>query len=173
MIYRVPDFLWFCSFPNPNPSPLGSLSQSSCVSPVKLSDRRGGGGGRGVKSYGHRHNSILFVVAVNPLLNIWYNCTLFLLFMLRRSEKIHFVYDKNLGIFLATFALSRAECFALYLLRWKSCHVICFQFRLFILTCKEWRKNYAVQEYTQCPKNSVDGGLSIECSGQGVSEVFL
>jgi hypothetical protein len=38
---------------------------------------------------------------------------------------------------------------------------------------KEWRKNNAVQEYTQCPKNSVDGGLSIECSGQGVSEVFL
>ncbi len=53
-IHRVPGFLavvWFGSFQIPSPlsrEQVFSLSQSSCVSPVELSDtRRGGGGGEG------------------------------------------------------------------------------------------------------------------------------
>ncbi len=54
MIYRGPGFLvvvWFGSSPTPSPplptdlQEVVSLSQTSCVSPVELTDRRGGGGG--------------------------------------------------------------------------------------------------------------------------------
>ncbi len=61
MIYRGPGFIavvWFGSSPNPSPSRprppsvscLVSLSQSSCISPVELTDGRGGRGGGGAKS---------------------------------------------------------------------------------------------------------------------------
>ncbi len=59
IIYRGLDFLavvWFGCSPTPlSRQQVFSLSQSSCVSPVKLTDGRGGGGwgrdGRGAKSY--------------------------------------------------------------------------------------------------------------------------
>jgi hypothetical protein len=82
MIYGGPDFLTFMIRLLPTPYPLSrlqvvSFSQSSCVSPVELTDERGCGGG--AKSYAARKprecSHLLFIhysyalcgVAVNPL----------------------------------------------------------------------------------------------------------
>ena len=48
-IYRVPGFppvVWFGTPPLPSRQHVVSLSQTSCVSPVELTDGMGGGGGR-------------------------------------------------------------------------------------------------------------------------------
>ncbi len=72
--------------------------------------------------------SILSVVAVYPLLNNVRNVHHFChscYKWARMRQKIIFC-QRQICTFLARIALRRAECFALYLLIWKSCHVISF-----------------------------------------------
>ncbi len=69
MIYRGPGFLavvWFGSSPTPFP-PHVSLSQSSCVTTVEHTDRRGGGGRGWARSQVMRPRKILALKSFNTL----------------------------------------------------------------------------------------------------------